>query len=187
MSAPPPVALPNEDGSEGDVAVCGVCFDVHALLGRARDVLASYEEEEEEGQVEDDDDVGGYDGMGVRVVDSDGGEGCDNQPEAGTMDAEEEAGTMDAEDLGIVDGAGDVPAPPRRGSSEGPNGPRWEMAKGKGERTHEIASAVSFHGPIPPHHGRNKRDDEGDDGEEDDGGGVDPRHSASKGRGSTTR
>lgn len=35
------IVLPSSSGNEGDVAVCGICFNVHTLLKQARKLLAS--------------------------------------------------------------------------------------------------------------------------------------------------
>ena len=133
---PKHVIEPNsQNRNDGDVVVCGVCFNVYTLLSQARDLLASYDADE---AVVDED---------ANVVDENVAqcEEINNQPpgENHTSDSIDNIKETTSTNNNLL----------KRASSEGPNSSQWTNNK----KDEQLQSAKSFHGPISPTTQQNKR------------------------------
>jgi len=124
---PKHVLEPNsQNRNDGDVLVCGVCFNVYTLLSQARDLLASYDADET--VVERD----------VDVVDENVAqcEETNNQPPGENHISESLDNVKETTSTNLL----------KRASSEEPNSSQW----GNDKNEQLLQSAKSFHGPISP-------------------------------------
>jgi len=123
---PKHVMEPNSQSrNDGDVLVCGVCFNVYTLLSQARDLLASYDADEVvvDEKIADD---------GAQCEESNNQPPGENQTSESLDNIEEIATTNNSNLL-------------KRASSEGPNSSQWAN-----KNDQQLQSAKSFHGPISP-------------------------------------
>ena len=120
---PKHVIEPNsQNRNDGDVIVCGVCFNVYTLLSQARDLLASYDSDKAvvDEKIADENAVQCEESNNQPPEESHTSESLDNVEE-----------TTSTNNL-------------KRASSEGPNSSQWA------NKNEQITSAKSFHGPISP-------------------------------------
>ena len=128
---PNQITQPSHAGNDdGDLVICGACFQVYNLLEQARELLALQQQQSE------------LDENDVTIIDE-RGDYFDNNNQPGDnhrhpLDSFEHMEDMPTNKL-------------KRASSEGPNSSEWNMATStKAKKT--ILSAASFHGPISPQH-----------------------------------
>ena len=138
-NGPHHVTKPVHAGNDGDVVVCGVCFNVYTLLRQARAFLASYDDQ----QVIDE--------HCDETTKLDGGDGAQDGVYSNQLDGSRQsvqnniALDHNLEETTTLTTNNHL----KRASSEGPNSSQWNDITNK----KSITSAASFHGPISPQHG----------------------------------
>ena len=137
-NGPHHVTKPIHAGNDGDVVVCGVCFNVYTLLRQARDFLASYDDQQTTDQHCDE------------TTKLDGGDGAQDGVYSNQLDGSRQSVQNN---IALEHNLGETTTLTinnnlKRASSEGPNSSQWNDITNK----KSITSAASFHGPIPPQH-----------------------------------
>ena len=140
ITEPPSSHHANDKKKDGDVLVCGTCFNVYTLLRQARDLLASYEH----GQTND-----------VEASTANG-ENIDDVQEG----ASNNQLLVEKNNNLAVNNTGDTTTTPtnnllQRSSTEGQHSSVWN--NNKSVATTAVSSSASFHGPISPSHNNNNK------------------------------
>lgn len=126
QECPAALEAPSENGNEGDVLVCCVCFIVYQLMGQARTLLESYQSKDEWDEPENQ----------AKTHNE-----CINKDEL--KQSADQSATIN---LGDIE---DLPSNIRKKSStEGPNSSKWREHN---QQQSSLVPRASFHGPIHLH------------------------------------
>ena len=141
ITEPPSSHHANDKKNDGDVLVCGTCFNVYTLLRQARDLLASYE----------------HDQTNEVEASTANGENVDDVQEG----ASNNQLLVEKNNNLAVNNTGDTTTTPtdnllQRSSTEGQHSSVWNN-NNKSVATTAVSSSASFHGPISPSHNNNHK------------------------------